>query len=87
MNGSGLDVISSSYDITDISEISGTIQFTNCLDGLLRDANGDIIRMNRSDFIHQAYCGLGVGHVYISRDATRFVFRDGRLSKVMLKTC
>lgn len=56
-----------------------TIQFTNNLDGILRDGNGEPIPLDNRDFRHQAYYGEKVNNSECDGRPRRYVFKGGKL--------
>lgn len=64
--------------ITGETEI-GTIQFSNNLDGILRDSSGNPIRLDPRDFRHQAYYGEERNSTIYSGKVRRYVFKGGVL--------
>ncbi len=59
-----------------------SLQFTNNLDGILRDSSGSPIQLDPNDFRHQAYCGSAVDYSECSGGPRRYVFKGGKLLKV-----
>ncbi len=57
----------------------GILQFSNNLDGILRDSNGDPIKLNPNDFRHQAYYGEEMHYPVYSGKVRRYVFKSGVL--------
>ena len=57
-------------------------QHTNNLDGLLRDADDNIIKLNPRDFRHQCYLGEPVQNRASAGKPIRYVFRNGELVRV-----
>lgn len=57
-------------------------QFTNCLDGLLRDPCGNIMKLNSADYEHQIYCGPCAEDHFPAKRSSKFVFRHGKLFEV-----
>ena len=59
-----------------------TVQFTNNLDGILRDGNGDPIQLDLRDYIHQTYYEEKSYYFDIGRKPKMFEFKDGKLMEV-----
>ena len=55
---------------------------TNCLDGLLRNANDEVVKLNHKDFIHQTYFGQFRSDTVPHVKARRFVFKKGSLIEI-----
>ena len=71
------------HDAVTITQANGTFaQHTNGIDGILRDYNDDPIRLDPSEFRHQAYHGRGYEPYRPPAQASRFVFRGGKLLEV-----
>ena len=66
----------------DCSTVTVECQWTNNLDGLLRDHNGNVIPLDSREFRHQAYFkDQGSYHGYVDCPA-RYVFKGGKLHKI-----
>ena len=57
-------------------------QFTNCLDGLLRDPCGNVMDLNPMDYEHQTYRGPCRDVHAPVKKASRFRFDQGKLLEV-----
>ena len=57
-------------------------QHTNNLDGLLRDAQDNVITLGPCDFRHQAHIGGECREIQSGFEPVRYVFRQGRLIKI-----
>ena len=88
MNGNdtfpnGLQSCSMSYSV----EIE-TVQFTNNLDGILRDSKGNPIPLRPRDFQHQICFGhemLYLGTNWYDNgngEPTKYIFKNGKIEKV-----
>ena len=64
--------------ITGETEV-GIIQFSNNLDGILRDSSGNPIRLDPRDYRHQAYYGEERNNTIYSGKVRRYVFKGGVL--------
>ena len=71
-----------SSDTTYTISVDSLGQFTNCLDGLLRDPFGNVIELNPMDYEHQIYCRpCGEVHIPVKR-LCKYVFKQGKLYEV-----
>ena len=82
MDGFSQDANGLSTQQSDCSAEQVHLQFSNNLDGLLRDSNGDVIDLDLCDFRHQCYYGPDYQRCAFFERTSKYVFKNGKLFKV-----